>query len=138
MVRNNFKLKFERNITKKTFKNNFINNIMTSCSICYEKFEKSGDRILDFKCSTKNCECVICNNCVVNIYDNQSDNEYFKCPLCRQICYKEYFSTVVLGMEFKNKIEEKKQKLIWKVDFLKEERDRINRELLYLERLINF
>jgi len=28
--------------------------------------------------------------------------------------------------------------LIWKVDFLKEERYRINRELLYLERLINF
>jgi len=35
-------------------------------------------------------------------------------------------------------MEEKKQKLIWRVDFLKEERDRINRELLYLERLINF
>jgi hypothetical protein len=41
-------------------------------------------------------------------------------------------------MELKNKMEEKKQKLIWRVDFLKEERDRINRELLYLERLINF
>ena len=111
---------------------------MTTCSICYEKFEKSGDRILDFKCSIKNCECVICNNCVVNIYDNQIDSEHFKCPFCRQICYKEYFSTVVLGMELKNKMEEKKQKLIWRVDFLKEERDRINRELLYLERLINF
>ena len=35
-------------------------------------------------------------------------------------------------------MEEKKQKLIWRVDFLKEERDRINRELFYLERLINF
>ncbi len=41
-------------------------------------------------------------------------------------------------MELKNKMEEKKQKLIWRVDFLKEERDIINRELLYLERLINF
>jgi hypothetical protein len=111
---------------------------MSSCTICYEEFEKTGDRILDFKCSIKNCECVICNNCVVNIYDNLNDNELFKCPLCRQICYKEYFSIVVLGMEFKNKMEEKKQKMIWRVNFLKEQRDRINRELLYLERLVNF
>ncbi len=113
------------NITKKTFKNNFINNIMTTCSICYEKFEKSGDRILDFKCSTKNCECVICNNCVVNIYDNQSDNEHFKCPLCRQICYKEYFSTVVLGMEFKNKNGRKEAKIDLESRFFKR-RERYN------------
>tara|TARA_B100001173_G_C15767084_1_gene453464 strand:+ start:196 stop:585 length:390 start_codon:yes stop_codon:yes gene_type:complete len=125
-------------INIKLYKNKFVNNIMTTCSICYEEFEKSGDRILDFKCYTKNCECVICNNCVVNIYDNQSDSEHFKCPLCRQICYKEYFSTVVLGIEFKIKMEEKKQKMVWRVNFLKEQRDRINRQLNELEILINF
>jgi len=110
-----------------------------TCSICYEEFEKSGGRILDFKCSTKNCECVVCNNCVVNIYDNQDDSDdHFKCPLCRQICYKQYFSTVVLGIEFKNKMEEKKQKLIWRVNFLKEQLNRINKELFQLERLVAF
>ena len=112
---------------------------MTTCTICYEEFEMIGDRILDFKCSTKNCECVICNNCVVNIYDNQSDNEHFKCPLCIQICYKEYymlyFSIVVLDLEFKNKIEEKKQKLVRTVNFLKEQKNRINKELCEIERL---
>ena len=65
---------------------------MSTCTICYEEFEKTEDRKVDFKCCTKNCECVICNNCLVNIYYNQSENDDFKCPLCRQVCYRSSFS----------------------------------------------
>lgn len=52
-------------------------------------------------CPTLNCNCIICGDCwfkltrtnkssVSNIY------EYFKCPYCRQIDWKEYMSKFVL------------------------------------------
>lgn len=108
MVIDNFKLNFERNITKKTFKNNFINIIMTSCSICYHEFYDEDDKDKDYyddeldinlslECETDNCECIICHKCEIKLLsDPKIDDEYLKCPMCRQTYWKNYFTTMVL------------------------------------------
>jgi len=111
MVINILKLKFERNITEKTFKNNFINNIMTTCSICYNEFYDEDDKDKDYyddeldinlslECETENCECIICHKCEMKLLsDPKIDDEYIKCPMCRQTYWKHYFNTMVLGMD---------------------------------------
>ena len=100
-----------------------------NCNICFEEFNNTNV-ILDFKCSIKNCNCFICNECITNIYDNfKDDSEIFKCPLCRQICYREYFRTNVLNIELKEKILTKKNELMYKIEFNKQLIEKLQQEI---------
>ena len=141
MLRNNFKLIFERNITEKTFKNNFINNIMTTCSICYHEFYDEDDKDKDYyddeldinlslECETENCECIICHKCELKLLsDPKIDDEYLKCPMCRQTYWKNYFNTMVLQNIRWEWREKTKKKLKWKIEYLREEKENITKEL---------
>jgi hypothetical protein len=129
------------NITEKTFKNNFINIMMTSCSICYHEFYDEDDKDKDYyddeldinlslECETENCECIICHKCEMKLLsDPKIDDEYLKCPMCRQTYWKNYFNTMVLvdiRWEWREKT---KKKLNWTIEYLKEEKERITKEL---------
>jgi hypothetical protein len=57
-------------------------------------------------CSTSNCECLICGDCWIKITHNgkgidamtdddiPSKYNYFKCPYCRQVDWKDYMNNV--------------------------------------------
>ena len=73
-------------------------------------------------CSTPNCECLICRDCWINIthngkgiYEMTVDNmpsiyDYFKCPYCKQIDWKDYMNNV---------FNELQEKILGKEEFFK-------------------
>ena len=114
---------------------------MTSCSICYEEFYDEDDKEKDYydheldinlslECETENCECIICHKCEMKLLsDPKIDAEYLKCPMCRQTYWKHYFNTMVLQnirWEWRKKT---KKKLNWKIEYLREQKERIDKEL---------
>ena len=112
-----------------------------TCSICYEEFYDEDDeekdyydRELDIKCSleceTENCECIICHKCELKLLsDPKMDYEALKCPICRQPQWQHYFKILVLHDITWRWREETKKKLIWKIEYLREEKERIDKEL---------
>jgi hypothetical protein len=73
-------------------------------------------------CSTPNCDCIICKDCWIRITHNgkaidemSADDmpgiyDYFKCPYCRQIDWKDYMNNV---------FDELQQKILGKEEFIK-------------------
>lgn len=60
-----------------------------------------------YTCPTPNCKCLICGNCWIKITNKGEDDmpsnyDYFVCPYCRQIDWKDYMMNVVL-MELQKK-----------------------------------
>ena len=64
-------------------------------------------------CSIPNCECLICGDCWVKIthkgksFEDADDNDlptiydYFKCPYCREIDWKDYMHNVLFELQEK-------------------------------------
>ena len=73
-------------------------------------------------CSTPHCECIICRGCWIKITHNgknidqltkddmPSIYDFFKCPFCRQIDWKDYMNNV---------FNELQQKVLGKEEFIK-------------------
>jgi len=112
-----------------------------TCSICYEEFYDKDDEEKDYydreldinlclECETENCECIICHKCEMKLLsDPKVDKEYIKCPMCRQTYWKNYFTTLVL-LDIRWEWREKtKKKLNWKIEYLREQKERIDKEL---------
>ena len=112
-----------------------------TCSICYNEFYDEDDKDKDYyddeldiknchECETKNCECIICHKCEIKLLsDPKIDDEYIKCPMCRQTYWKNYFTTMVLqDIKFKWR-EKRKKNLNWTIKYLREEKERITKEL---------
>jgi hypothetical protein len=91
------------------------------CERLYEENVKDNnfDEIMKFKnllitpkhnnihyCCTPNCECLICEDCWIKIKHNgkginemdeddiPSNYDYFECPYCKQIDWKDYMNNV--------------------------------------------
>lgn len=130
-----------RVIYVKLYKNNFISNMMTTCSICYHEFYDEDDKDKDYyddeldinlslECETENCECIICHKCEMKLLsDPKIDDEYLKCPMCRQTYWKNYFNTMVLQNIRWEWREKTKKKLNWKIEYLREQKENITKEL---------
>ena len=112
-----------------------------TCSICYNEFYDEDDKDKDYyddeldinlslECETKNCECIICHKCEIKLLsDPKIDDEYIKCPMCRQTYWKNYFTTMVLqDIRFEWR-EKRKKNLNWTIKYLREEKERITKEL---------
>jgi len=75
----------------------------------HEKLEKmisliiTPDRNHSYSCPTPNCNCLICLDCFNKITGGNNNDylpkvgDYFTCPFCRQIDYKNYFENNVLN-----------------------------------------
>ena len=115
--------------------------MMTSCNICYHEFYDEDDKDKDYyddeldinlslECETENCECIICHKCELKLLsDPKIDDEYLKCPMCRQTYWKNYFNTMVLQNIRWEWREKTKKKLKWKIEYLREEKENITKEL---------
>ena len=112
-----------------------------TCSICYNEFYDEDDKDkyyyddeldinLSLECETENCECIICHKCEMKLLsDPKIDDEYIKCPMCRQTYWKNYFTTMVLqDIRFEWR-EKTKKNLNWTIKYLREEKERITKEL---------
>ncbi len=112
-----------------------------TCSICYNEFYDEDDKDKDYyddeldinlslECETENCECIICHKCEMKLLsDPKIDDEYIKCPMCRQTYWKHYFNTMVLqDIRFEWR-EKRKKNLNWTIKYLREEKERIDKEL---------
>ena len=112
-----------------------------TCSICYNEFYDEDDKDKDYyddeldinlslECETENCECIICHKCEMKLLsDPKIDDEYIKCPMCRQTYWKNYFTTMVLqDIKFEWR-EKRKKNLNWTIKYLREEKERIDKEL---------
>ena len=66
-------------------------------------------------CSTPNCECVICRDCWIKIteekYDKNATMDYFRCPYCRNIDWKDYMRKVLNELQEKVLGEEEFKKI---------------------------
>ena len=114
---------------------------MTTCSICYEEFYDEDDEEKDYydreldisishECETKNCDCIICHKCEMKLISDDPNNEMpFKCPMCRQNQWKHFFTTAVIICDFNDWHKETKKKLNWKIEYLREQKERIDKEL---------
>jgi len=112
-----------------------------TCSICYNEFYDEDDKDKDYyddeldinlslECETKNCECIICHKCEIKLLSNPKiDDEYIKCPMCRQTYWKNYFTTMVLQDIRFEWCEKTKKILNWRIKYLREEKERITKEL---------
>jgi hypothetical protein len=90
----------------------------------FEKYLKFDSLLITSKhnttrsCPTPNCECIICRECWIKIThtecvmldDLPNPNDYFKCPFCRQIDWKDYMEIV---------FNELQQKVLTKEEFRK-------------------
>lgn len=112
-----------------------------TCSICYNEFYDEDDKDKDYyddeldinlslECETENCECIICHKCEMKLLsDPKIDDEYIKCPMCRQTYWKNYFNTMVLqNIRFEWR-EKTKKNLNWTIKYLREEKENITKEL---------
>jgi len=112
-----------------------------TCSICYNEFYDEDDKDKDYyddeldinlslECETENCECIICHKCEMKLLsDPKIDDEYIKCPMCRQTYWKHYFNTMVLqDIRFEWR-EKRKKNLNWTIKYLREEKENITKEL---------
>ena len=90
---------------EKIYKENVKNND-------YDEIIKINNLLITSKhnnthtCSTPNCECLICGNCWIKITHNliwkkeahdddiPSMYDYFECPYCRQVNWKDYMNNV--------------------------------------------
>ena len=112
-----------------------------TCSICYHEFYDEDDKDKDYyddeldinlslECETENCECIICHKCELKLLsDPKIDDEYLKCPMCRQTYWKNYFNTMVLQNIRWEWREKTKKKLKWKIEYLREQKENITKEL---------
>jgi hypothetical protein len=112
-----------------------------TCSICYHEFYDEDDKDKDYyddeldinvslECETENCECIICHKCEMKLLsDPKIDDEYLKCPMCRQTYWKHYFNTMVLQNIRWEWREKTKKNLNWTIKYLREEKERITKEL---------
>ena len=112
-----------------------------TCSICYNEFYDEDDKDKDYyddeldinlslECETENCECIICHKCEIKLLsDPKIDDEYLKCPMCRQTYWKNYFTTMVLQNIRWEWREKRKKKLNWKIEYLREQKENITKEL---------
>ena len=112
-----------------------------TCSICYNEFYDEDDKDKDYyddeldiknchECETKNCECIICHKCEMQIIGKMNDKDTFKCPMCRQYQWKYHFDVMVLGMDLLiDWRDKKKRELQQQINFLRERKQRIEEEL---------
>ena len=74
-----------------------------------------------YSCSTPNCDCVICEDCWLNIKYSCNNiheiteevNFHFKCPYCRQVDWKDCMNTVLNELQLKVVREEEAVKAIY-------------------------
>ena len=94
--------------------------MMTSCSICYEKFndgvdeETAGSNLditISLKCETQKCDSLICHGCQIELYKQIGINNVLKCPFCRQLQFKNHFKYNVLDNDLYLWREKQKRKL---------------------------
>ncbi len=113
-------VEFENLLNEKS-KNNDCNEILLFFNyLLTEKYDTS------YKCQTPNCKCLICNNCFMNVikrdvlnneYEYNNENEMtskyskIKCPYCRKVDWKFYFTNNVL--------DELQMKLLGKTEYAK-------------------
>jgi hypothetical protein len=107
---------FEK-IYKENVKNNSYDEIMKFKNLLITP--KHNDT---HSCSAPNCECLICRDCWTKIthngkgidemteYDMPSIYDYFRCPYCRQIDWKDYMNNV---------FNELQEKVLGKEEFIK-------------------
>lgn len=88
-------------IIEENIKNNDYNEVME-----FEDLLITSKHNTTHSCSTPNCECIICRGCWIKITHNgksidemmeddmPSIYDYFKCPFCRQIDWKDYMNNV--------------------------------------------
>jgi len=82
---------------------------MTTCSICYNKFndeDNDGDNeetagsdldiSISLKCETLKCDSLVCNGCQIKLQNQIGRNNAIKCPFCRQLQLKNHFKWNVL------------------------------------------
>ena len=107
---------------------------MTTCTICFNEFIMESDSETDIikldigialRCNTLNCEAIVCNTCEVKLQEQLGENsvEIIKCPLCRQEYLKNHLTWVVLNFDLREKIEEKKRYLNYRIKYLQKELD---------------
>jgi len=114
------------------------------CAICFEKFftpiskeelvdwleDKKNNRVEgnmfnllvtskhnnNHRCYIENCHCVICGDCWDKITQQKNDNvQYFRCPYCRNIDWKEYMTNVFVELKIKVLGEEEYFKLMYEL-----------------------
>lgn len=101
--------KFFRPKTKEELKKMYEENVKNND---YNEVMKFKNLLITSKhntthsCPTPNCECIICGDCWVKITHNgksidkmmeddvPSIYDYFECPFCRQISWKDYMNNV--------------------------------------------
>jgi Zn-finger nucleic acid-binding protein len=91
----------------------------------YETSKSKLDIGISLRCQTPNCKAIVCNGCEVKLQEQLGYNsvEIIKCPLCRQQYLKNHLTWVVLKVDFKEKIEEKKINLKSRIKYLQKELD---------------
>ena len=113
------------------------NKHMSTCGLCYNEINEkdiydlfnqvNDDEIynsyIDFECETFNCNSLICNECILKLQNQIDKNKPLKCPFCRQIQYKNYFTKTVLNEDL----------YLWK----EKQIEKIGFELTCNEELIN-
>ena len=115
------KTKEEFEEIKKNMKNNDYSEIM--------KFKNLLITSKTHTCSTPNCECLICRDCWIKITHKGKDimeatlddmpgiYDYFICPYCRNIDWKDYMNNVFNELQQKVLGEEQFNELFYKKCF---------------------
>jgi hypothetical protein len=97
---------------EKIYKENVKNNDFSEL-IKFENLLITSKHNFSHKCSTPNCECLICGECWMKITHNGKDfddideddmpsiYDYFQCPYCRQIDWKHYMKNVLIELQQK-------------------------------------
>jgi len=102
--------------TKEEFENMYNKNVQDNNLEQIMKFTNlliTSKHNTSYKCPTPNCNCIICENCWIKIkhnvkdideileYENKYNYNYFKCPYCIQIDWKEYMNNVFVELQKK-------------------------------------
>ena len=102
--------------TEEEFKNMYNKNVQDNNLEQIMKFTNlliTSNHNTSYKCPTPNCNCIICGDCWIKIthnvkdideileYENKYNYNYFKCPYCRQIDWKEYMNNVFIELQSK-------------------------------------
>lgn len=119
----NSREEFEK-IYEENVKNNNYDEMMK-----FKNFLITSKHNTTHYCPTPNCECIICGDCWIKITHNgksidemteddmPSIYDYFECPYCRQIDWKDYMNNVFNELQKKVLGEEEFQKLFFKKCF---------------------
>jgi hypothetical protein len=108
--------KFFRPTSEKEFEKMYKENVKNNT---YYEIMKFKNLLITFNhntnhyCLTPNCECIICRDCWIKITHNgkslvemteddmPSIYDYFECPFCKQIDWKDYMNNVLNELQKK-------------------------------------